>query len=540
MENKFKTRYSITSDILKPNDVKLLMNKMGITSIPPEKLNEIYKELDINKDGVVTISEFVETVLSKNGDDEIFGKLLEGTASKAEVITYKLKKLKNVATFAKDEQSVKDIEWILSNLASDIFEPENYLLTKKNRNCVDTMLSYTNALTIRNRNEDCKLVKEKSSKRNENTLEKRNKGSFLFRTPSKAINFTDAKEAKEGVYSPEEEKFISSSLSQIDSPTFDIFELEKITKKHTLHFILNRILEMNEAYGDIIDYDKYLKFINAISIGYDRNVLYHNDIHAADVLQTAYTIMTSCDIKTLMKLSIHDVVALCVACSCHDFKHNGFTNLFHQNDMTILSITYNDQSILENFHVAETFKIIHNDEYNLFCNLSKEEFRHIRRRMINCILSTDMAFHSKMMADFKNKISIFNIENGKNSNLLLGEDENKYYDNQQSVLNLVIHSSDISNPTKIEKVYDKWVELVMNEFFLQGDLEKEKNLPISPLCNRETTSIPSSQLGFMNFVVLPSFKTFHIIFPQVEPYLNQLKKNCERYAKLVENESNKK
>ena len=84
------------------------------------------------------------------------------------------------------------------------------------------------------------------------------------------------------------------------------------------------------------------------------------------------------------------------------------------------------------------------------------------------------------------------------------------------------------------------VELVMKEFFLQGDVEKKEGLPISPLCDRDTTSIPGSQIGFMSFVVLPSFELFHNIFPEVEPYLNQLKKNLERYKKLAEEEKNKK
>lgn len=39
----------------------------------------------------------------------------------------------------------------------------------------------------------------------------------------------------------------------------------------------------------------------------------------------------------------------------HDFKHNGFTNVFHQNSMSDLAIRYNDVSVQENFHVAETF-----------------------------------------------------------------------------------------------------------------------------------------------------------------------------------------
>lgn len=522
MEEKFKSKYGITSDTMKLEDVHTVMNKMGITSVSQDKLNEIYKELDINHDGIVTVQEFVETVLSKTGEeDEIYKQLLHGTATTAEIVIYKLKSLKKLESISKDDKAIKEIDWILENMNSDIFEPHTEFIIKPGKEEMDTMLSYSNALNIHKRNQDFKCVNEK-----------RNSSNFLFRTPSKYLP-----PQIEGVtYTPEQEKSINDILNNLHKIDFDVFKLDEVAKTQTMNLILNRIFEQLSVFGDIINYDKYSKFINAIINGYDRNVLYHNDIHASDVLQTAYANLITCNIVEIMKLNMYDVVALCVACACHDFKHNGFTNLFHQNEMTILSLTYNDQSILENFHVAETFKIIHKEEFNLFDKLSKEEFRHIRRRMINCILATDMANHPKMSSELKNRAFVLNIVNGKNNNLLLGSDEKKYYENQQQILNLLIHSSDISNPTKPEHIYDKMVDLVMKEFFLQGDVEKKEGLPISPLCDRETTSIPGSQIGFMNFVVLPSFEMFHNIFPEVEPYLNQLKKNLDRYKKLAAEE----
>ena len=33
------------------------------------------------------------------------------------------------------------------------------------------------------------------------------------------------------------------------------------------------------------------KFVNEISKGYDRNITYHNDLHAADVFQTSYSVI---------------------------------------------------------------------------------------------------------------------------------------------------------------------------------------------------------------------------------------------------------
>lgn len=49
---------------------------------------------------------------------------------------------------------------------------------------------------------------------------------------------------------------------------------------------------------------------------------------------------------------------------------------------------------------------------------------------------------------------------------------------------------------------------VMEEFFRQGDKEKELGLPVGGLHDRDTTNIPKSQMGFIDFIVLPLWETW--------------------------------
>ena len=51
----------------------------------------------------------------------------------------------------------------------------------------------------------------------------------------------------------------------------------------------------------------------------------------------------------------------------------------------------------------------------------------------------------------------------------------------------------------------RWSLRVMEEFFNQGDREKEEGLPITPLCDRGTTSLSASQINFLEFIVVPLF-----------------------------------
>lgn len=185
-------------------------------------------------------------------------------------------------------------------------------------------------------------------------------------------------------------------------------------------------------------------------------------------------------------------------------------------------------------HISETFKLINSSKNNIFINLNSSEFRLLRKRMIESVLSTDMSNHSKYLTALKNKITFCQIKEGKDVNKLI-EDSNsiKKFDNQQLVLNNIIHAADISNPAKLSHIYRKWVDLIFLEFFNQGDLEKKENLNVTILCDRETTDINKSQIGFIKFVVKPTFETLLILAPEIQTYIEYINRNCKMYEELA-------
>jgi calcium/calmodulin-dependent 3',5'-cyclic nucleotide phosphodiesterase len=80
------------------------------------------------------------------------------------------------------------------------------------------------------------------------------------------------------------------------------------------------------------------------------------------------------------------------------------------------------------------------------------------------ILAIDMVIHGKIMGNIQNKVTF--------------TDKTKF-DEQQAVLDYFIHSADLAHNTKPFEISLQWVELLSNEFLLQGNKEKEMNLPIS-------------------------------------------------------------
>jgi len=80
-------------------------------------------------------------------------------------------------------------------------------------------------------------------------------------------------------------------------------------------------------------------------------------------------------------------------------------------------------------------------------------------------------------------------------------------------------------------VYQKWVDRVCEEFFAQGDAQKELGLPVSQMCDRDVTEVPKMQMGFITFVIAPFFKELFRLFPAgLKPLAINLRTNYEFYA----------
>lgn len=327
-----------------------------------------------------------------------------------------------------------------------------------------------------------------------------------------------------------------------DDIDFNIFNyVEEAGRISVLYNISNAILNKYNFFT-FVNSERFHTFIDKIRVGYDYLIPYHNDLHAADVLQTCHFIINSNSIKVELDLTSLDICGLFIAAIVHDFKHPGLNNTYHMNKRTSIAIRYNDFSILEQLHISSAFKILSHPNSNIFCDLSIEEFRIIRKRMVECVLGTDMARHAKALNNLRKKVDHLNLikeSTGSSVCELLVNyipDENKF-DRQQELLTFIIHCADISNTGKIFPICKTWTLLVMNEFFLQGDKEKQEELPISFLCDRNNTNIPKSQISFISNIAIPCFNTLELLFPHCQLFTKNQKDNIANWE-LEEKEKN--
>merc|ERR1712045_786194 len=61
------------------------------------------------------------------------------------------------------------------------------------------------------------------------------------------------------------------------------------------------------------------------------------------------------------------------------------------------------------------------------------------------------------------------------------------------IIPLMVHTADLSNPSKDFRLYRQWAERVVQEFFEQAANEKKHGLPVTAMMNPEQTDLPTIQ-----------------------------------------------
>ncbi|XP_032421774.1 calcium/calmodulin-dependent 3',5'-cyclic nucleotide phosphodiesterase 1C isoform X3 [Xiphophorus hellerii] len=281
---------------------------------------------------------------------------------------------------------------------------------------------------------------------------------------------------------------VISVLKNVDKWSFDVFALNEASGDHALKFIFYELLTRYDLISRFkIPISAVVSFVEALEVGYSKHKNpYHNLIHAADVTQTVHYLL----LKTGMVhwLTELEIFAMIFAAAVHDYEHTGTTNNFHIQTRSDTAILYNDRSVLESHHVSAAYRLLQDDdEMNILYNLSKDDWRELRALVIEMVLATDMSCHFQQVKAMKNYLQQPE-----------GIDKPK-------ALSLLLHTADISHPAKSWDLHHRWTTSLLEEFFRQGDKEAELGLPFSPLCDRKSTLVAQSQIGFIDFIVVPTF-----------------------------------
>jgi len=269
---------------------------------------------------------------------------------------------------------------------------------------------------------------------------------------------------------------------------------------------------------------QFYNFLQQIQTRYMHSNTYHNSFHASDVLYTL-NIMVSQPVLHDWLTPLEMFVML-VAAIVHDVGHDGFNNDYHNNTKSPIALEHEFTSPQENNHLKITLMIMAMPSCNFLDYLPEGSIGRFKEILVGLVLGTDMKNHFGLLGDVQCLIG----DHGPDFRTWPRTD-----DTFMKLARFLLHCADISNPSKPTDLSKKWTHNIMEEFFRQGDAERARGMPISPMCDRDACSVPLAQIGFINYIVLPTFKLLAQLLPGLEqPALGNIIRNLEYWKSVSE------
>ncbi|XP_043834165.1 cAMP-specific 3',5'-cyclic phosphodiesterase 4A isoform X7 [Dromiciops gliroides] len=324
----------------------------------------------------------------------------------------------------------------------------------------------------------------------------------------------------------DQEELLGKELENLNKWGLNIFQVAEFSNGRSLGCIMYTIFQERDLLKTFkIPVDTLVTYMLTLEDHYHADVAYHNSLHAADVLQSTHVLLATPALDAVF--TDLEILAALFAAAIHDVDHPGVSNQFLINTNSELALMYNDESVLENHHLAVGFKLLQEENCDIFQNLNKRQRQSLRRMVIDMVLATDMSKHMSLLADLKTMVETKKVTS---SGVLLLDN----YTDRIQVLRNMVHCADLSNPTKPLALYRQWTDRIMEEFFRQGDKERERGMEISPMCDKHTASVEKSQVGFIDYIVHPLWETWaDLVHPDAQEILDMLEDNRDWYHSAI-------
>ena len=344
--------------------------------------------------------------------------------------------------------------------------------------------------------------------------------------------------------SPERRAAVESAVRQWYFPAQD-FNMDELT--YAALFMLEHVLSSSELEGFSLSRPQLMTFLLETRRQYkhEREVHYHNWRHAVDVAQSIFCFVL--DVRLCPPLEsdgrdnkrFHaiermlrpvDALILLVSAIGHDVGHPGVNNAFLIACNHPLAQTYNDKSVLENYHCAAYSQLLRRHWPSL------NNIPGFRAKMISTILATDMQRHFEYMGslgELKAKV--------QSSEPVVDNWSDKDRDNSRElIMALLLKAADISNVARPFDISARWAKILMNEFARQGELESELQIPTclfgGPPDKEDIMAAAQSQKGFMSLFGFPLFSGIAEIMPSVSCSIRELENNRNVWDQKIEEE----
>ncbi|KRT80823.1 hypothetical protein AMK59_5724 [Oryctes borbonicus] len=188
-----------------------------------------------------------------------------------------------------------------------------------------------------------------------------------------------------------------------------------------------------------------------------------------------------------------EVMASLLGAVAHDLDHPGVNQHFLISTSNHLAMLYDNMSVLENHHWRSAIGCLLESGVAEQLTPYRNE---LEFQIRDLILATDINRQQEFLTKFKKHLDEGTLD--------LTNQADRHF-----ILQIALKCADISNPTRPWHISHKWSLKVCDEFFRQGEFERKLNLPVTSICDQQSTSVAKIQAGFFRFVVTPLFAEWH-------------------------------
>lgn len=169
--------------------------------------------------------------------------------------------------------------------------------------------------------------------------------------------------------------------------------------------------------------------------------------------------------------------------------------------------------------------IVFQEGHNIFNKLSSTEYKQILGYLKHCILATDLAMF------FPNRAKLEKLIDEKEfswSNI----------DHRMLIQAIAMTASDLSASAKPWEVQERTVKVIFEEFYIQGDAERESGRKPIPMMDRNRADYQAAcQVDFIKNICLPCYRVLHRLIPETDPLLGKCGENLKTWETIMVDKS---
>ncbi|ODM94519.1 cGMP-dependent 3',5'-cyclic phosphodiesterase [Orchesella cincta] len=266
-----------------------------------------------------------------------------------------------------------------------------------------------------------------------------------------------------------------------------------------------------------------VRFILSVQQGYG-TLPYHNWYHAVSVSHFAYLLIRKLRLVDEDQFSKLEAFALIVSALTHDIDHRGTNNQFQSyTNSDIYKLYACEDSVMERHHLAIALAILHREDCNILESFNDSDYKYfvelltwniIGYAFINRNSSHIFPTATDISKHLKNREALFIEARSGNPK-----------QRKMARMSLFMTAADLCDNCKRWDDSLLTVHGILQEFFNQGDMEKQLGFSPIPMMDREVAYIPMIEYKFVKYIVGPVFRYLNELYVELKPCMDNIQNN---------------